>query len=143
MWRKTCPPSQDQARSCGKESFPVKSVFASQIQRFRGPETVCSRDNSPSSHCRNRGQDFFHEPIWPFLCFLYNEKQLISRIAFILYRQHQQAAVVAQNPGLANPEISKVIGDHWRNSPEDVKAHWKLLAEVRRSNIIQHCTEPF
>ncbi|KAL9592730.1 MAG: hypothetical protein Q9179_006429, partial [Wetmoreana sp. 5 TL-2023] len=29
------------------------------------------------------------------------------RNAFILYRQHHQAHVVAQNPGLANPEISK------------------------------------
>ncbi|KAL8697079.1 MAG: hypothetical protein Q9224_002479 [Gallowayella concinna] len=50
--------------------------------------------------------------------------------AFILYRQHHQARVVAQNPGLANPEISKVIGDHWRQSPPDVKQHWKNLAEV-------------
>ncbi|MCJ1428682.1 hypothetical protein MMC29_006593, partial [Sticta canariensis] len=51
------------------------------------------------------------------------------RNAFILYRQHHQAAVVAQNPGLANPEISKVIGDQWRQSPEEVKGHWKILAE--------------
>lgn len=52
-------------------------------------------------------------------------------LAFILYRQHHQAAVVAQNPGLANPEISKVIGDHWRASPSETKGHWKVLAEVR------------
>ena len=50
--------------------------------------------------------------------------------AFILYRQHHQASVVAQNPGVANPEISKVIGDHWRASTAEVKEHWKLLAEV-------------
>ena len=50
--------------------------------------------------------------------------------AFILYRQHYQASVVASNPGLANPQISKVIGDHWRNAPDDVKNHWRLLAEV-------------
>lgn len=56
-----------------------------------------------------------------------------DRAAFILYRQHHQAHVVAQNPGLANPEISKVIGDHWRQSPPEVKAHWKNLAEVRFS----------
>lgn len=52
-------------------------------------------------------------------------------LAFILYRQHHQASVVAQNPGLANPEISKVIGDHWRAAAPQVKEHWKLLAEVR------------
>ncbi|KAI4127212.1 MAG: hypothetical protein LQ338_003331 [Usnochroma carphineum] len=54
------------------------------------------------------------------------------RNAFILYRQHHQAHVVAQNPGLANPEISKVIGDHWRQSPPEVKAHWKNLAEEEK-----------
>ena len=54
--------------------------------------------------------------------------------AFILYRQHHQANVVAQHPGLANPEISKIIGDHWRSSPLEVKNHWKILAEVSRHN---------
>ena len=51
--------------------------------------------------------------------------------AFILYRQHHQQVVVAQNPGLANPEISKIIGDHWRKSSVETKEHWKLLADVR------------
>ena len=50
--------------------------------------------------------------------------------AFILYRQHYQASVVSQNPGLANPQISKVIGDHWQAEPEEVKNHWRVLAEV-------------
>lgn len=70
-----------------------------------------------------------------FLCVIavpHLTPQLIHmRAAFILYRQHHQATVVAQNPGLANPEISKVIGDHWRASSAEVKNHWKLLAEVR------------
>ncbi len=51
-------------------------------------------------------------------------------IAFILYRQHYQAQVVAQNPGLANPEISKIIGEQWRDQPVEVKNEWKRLAEV-------------
>ena len=50
--------------------------------------------------------------------------------AFILYRQHYQASVVAQNPGLPNPEISKIIGEHWRTLPEHTKREWKALAEV-------------
>ncbi|KAF6230342.1 hypothetical protein HO133_004682 [Letharia lupina] len=54
------------------------------------------------------------------------------RNAFILYRQHHQQAVVAQNPGLANPEISKIIGDHWRNSSTENRDHWKLLAEEEK-----------
>lgn len=71
----------------------------------------------------------------PVHCHSFGNSEVLTtlHIAFILYRQHNQAAVVQQNPGLANPEISKIIGDHWRNlSPED-KNHWKLLAEVRRS----------
>jgi len=54
--------------------------------------------------------------------------------AFILYRQHYQAAVVAQNPGLANPEISKIIGEQWRALPNETKSEWKALAEVNQHN---------
>jgi hypothetical protein len=53
--------------------------------------------------------------------------------AFILYRQHYQAMVVAHNPGLANPEISKIIGEQWRSLSEDDKSKWKALAEVRHA----------
>ncbi|KAL5001935.1 hypothetical protein BDV10DRAFT_191911 [Aspergillus recurvatus] len=52
------------------------------------------------------------------------------RNAFILYRQHYQGAVVAQNPGLANPDISKIIGEQWRKLPQATKDEWKALAEV-------------
>ncbi|KAF2717786.1 hypothetical protein K431DRAFT_349253 [Polychaeton citri CBS 116435] len=54
------------------------------------------------------------------------------RNAFILYRQHHQASVVAKNPGLANPEISKIIGEQWRNQPAEVKNEWKALAEEEK-----------
>ncbi|KAK4122852.1 hypothetical protein N657DRAFT_539986, partial [Parathielavia appendiculata] len=54
------------------------------------------------------------------------------RNAFILYRQHHQAHVVQQNPGLANPEISKIIGEQWRLEPEERKSQWKLLAEEEK-----------
>ncbi|QIW97742.1 hypothetical protein AMS68_003260 [Peltaster fructicola] len=54
------------------------------------------------------------------------------RNAFILYRQHHQAKVIAEHPGLANPEISKIIGEQWRNQPADVKNEWKRLAEEEK-----------
>lgn len=38
--------------------------------------------------------------------------------------------VVAHNPGLANPEISKIIGEKWRALSEDDKNKWRSLAEV-------------
>lgn len=50
--------------------------------------------------------------------------------AFILYRQHYQAAVVAQNPGVPNPDISKIIGEQWRGLSEEVKDGWRALADV-------------
>ncbi|GAB7362534.1 hypothetical protein MBLNU230_g2852t2 [Neophaeotheca triangularis] len=54
------------------------------------------------------------------------------RNAFILYRQHHQASVVAQYPSLANPEISKIIGEQWRNQSAEVKNEWKALAEEEK-----------
>jgi len=50
--------------------------------------------------------------------------------AFILYRQRHQAEILAQHPGLPNPEISKIAGERWKSEPESVKNEWKLLAEV-------------
>jgi RuvB-like protein 1 (pontin 52)/HMG box factor len=55
-----------------------------------------------------------------------------QQVAFMLYRQHFQAAVVARHPGLANPEISKIIGRQWREEDQDVKDTWDALAEVRQ-----------
>ncbi|KAH8677550.1 hypothetical protein BX600DRAFT_131073 [Xylariales sp. PMI_506] len=54
------------------------------------------------------------------------------RNAFILYRQHWQASVAAQNPGLANPDISKLIGEQWREQPDEVKDVWKELADQEK-----------
>ncbi|KAL0470204.1 hypothetical protein QR685DRAFT_587114 [Neurospora intermedia] len=54
------------------------------------------------------------------------------RNAFILYRQHHQARVVADHPGLANPEISKIIGEKWRAESDMHKEEWKQLAEEEK-----------
>jgi hypothetical protein len=56
-------------------------------------------------------------------------------IAFILYRQHHQHAIVARNPRLANPEISKIIGEQWKAEGDGIKKVWQDLAEVC---IVQH-----
>lgn len=55
-------------------------------------------------------------------------------VAFILYRQHYQAQVVSQHPGLANPEISKIIGEQWREQAPEIKNDWKRLAEVSHAH---------
>ncbi|KAK9450989.1 uncharacterized protein V1518DRAFT_412254 [Limtongia smithiae] len=53
------------------------------------------------------------------------------RNAFILYRQHHHASVVAEHPGKSNPEISKIIGEQWRHLSPDEKAVWQKLGDVR------------
>ncbi|KAI9824550.1 MAG: hypothetical protein M1832_001639 [Thelocarpon impressellum] len=50
----------------------------------------------------------------------------------MLYRQHFQASVVARHPGLANPEISKIIGRQWRGETQAVKDEWDGLAEKEK-----------
>lgn len=50
------------------------------------------------------------------------------RNAFILYRQHHQQAIIARNPGLNNPEISKIIGEQWKAEGEEQKKVWQDLA---------------
>jgi HMG (high mobility group) box len=78
--------------------------------------------------------------LYPFAFLYYEPKELLTEtrkliffVAFILYRQHFQAQVVAQHPGLANPEISKIIGEQWREQTPEVKSDWKRLAEVQNS----------
>lgn len=58
--------------------------------------------------------------------------------AFILYRQHQHAGVVAQHPKLPNPDISKIIGEQWRQLSLDDKNEWKALAEVSIKEIFHN-----
>ncbi|KAK7613967.1 hypothetical protein JOL62DRAFT_630824 [Phyllosticta paracitricarpa] len=37
-----------------------------------------------------------------------------------------------ENPGLANPEISKIIGEQWRSEPESIREEWKRLADEEK-----------
>ncbi|KAK5949961.1 slightly ste11-like protein [Knufia fluminis] len=63
------------------------------------------------------------------------------RNAFILYRQHQHAPVVAQHPGLPNPDISKIIGAQWKQLSEKDKNEWKALAEQEKARHAQQFPE--
>ncbi len=67
--------------------------------------------------------------------------------AFILFRQHQQASIMAQNPGIPNPEVSKIIGEQWRRLSVEAKEEWNLLAEVsKKANVGSYkalCSNPF
>ncbi|OAG05303.1 uncharacterized protein CC84DRAFT_1094566 [Paraphaeosphaeria sporulosa] len=54
------------------------------------------------------------------------------RNAFILYRQHHQHAIAAANPGLPNPDISKIIGEQWKAESDAVKKVWQDLAQEEK-----------
>jgi len=54
----------------------------------------------------------------------------LTMTAFILYRQHHNTAIVKQNLGVNNPDISKIIGHLWKNESEEEKSRWKAFAEV-------------
>jgi hypothetical protein len=58
-------------------------------------------------------------------------------VAFILYRQHHQQAIIARNPGLNNPDISKIIGEQWKAEGEESKKVWQDLA------LVSHLTTPY
>jgi len=61
-------------------------------------------------------------------------------VAFILYRQHHQQAITARNPGLNNPDISKIIGEQWKAEGEEQKKVWQDLAQVSGPwHLTLHC----
>ncbi|KAK9711020.1 hypothetical protein K7432_008088 [Basidiobolus ranarum] len=51
---------------------------------------------------------------------------------FLLFRKDVQASVFAQNPGISNSEVSKVIGQMWKDAPFDVKERYQLSAEDKK-----------
>lgn len=61
----------------------------------------------------------------------------INMEAFILYRSRMHSQVAHENPGLSNPQISRVLGERWAKEPPDVKAQWKTLAVEESKRHIQ------
>ncbi|EFR03875.1 HMG-box transcription factor [Nannizzia gypsea CBS 118893] len=59
------------------------------------------------------------------------------RNAFILFRQHLQSSVVAENPGLPNPDISKIIGKIWKGLPLKDQEPWKKHADEEKARHLQ------
>ncbi|ORX93368.1 sequence-specific DNA-binding high mobility group box protein mat-Mc, partial [Basidiobolus meristosporus CBS 931.73] len=51
---------------------------------------------------------------------------------FLLFRKDVQASIFAQNPGISNSEVSKVIGQMWKDAPFDVKERYQLSAEDKK-----------
>ncbi|KAK5175076.1 slightly ste11-like protein [Saxophila tyrrhenica] len=111
-----------------EESPPFKSTRKRSAGFVEQEDKALSSAEVSPSHSRvNSGEQPTH------VCICQPEPKVPRpRNAFILYRQHYQANVVAQNPGLANPEISKIIGERWQGLPPDEKGKWKALAEEEK-----------
>ncbi|KAI4133754.1 MAG: hypothetical protein LQ341_006139 [Variospora aurantia] len=59
--------------------------------------------------------------------------------AFILYRQHHHAKVVAEYPHLHNNQISIILGQQWQHEKDDVKAQFKAMAEeIKKKHLSAH-----
>ncbi|KAL9603132.1 MAG: hypothetical protein Q9219_001335 [cf. Caloplaca sp. 3 TL-2023] len=121
------PPTAQRASSSQPSDVSMEEDLPPQ-HRYRSSTTLSNHGNNPS---QSNELTKWTAPSSICLC-QPDPKVPRPRNAFILYRQHHQAHVVAQFPGLANPDISKVIGDHWRQSPPEVKAHWKNLADEEK-----------
>jgi hypothetical protein len=61
--------------------------------------------------------------------------------AFILYRQHHQQSIIRRNPGLNNPDISKIIGEQWKAEGDREKKVWQDLAQVSEPSGTPYCFE--
>lgn len=47
----------------------------------------------------------------------------------MLYRKHHHVAIAKENPGLDNPQLSKLIAKIWNAETDEEKSKWKLRAE--------------
>ncbi|KAL2835191.1 HMG box protein [Aspergillus cavernicola] len=107
---------------------------------YRERSSVSERSSS-SSPVKSTGPPGHRESATQFCLCQPDPKIPRPRNAFILYRQHYQGSVVAQNPGLANPDISKIIGEQWRKLPQETKDEWKALAEEEKARHQQQYPE--
>ncbi|EPE03784.1 hmg box transcriptional [Ophiostoma piceae UAMH 11346] len=111
--RKRSFPFDSDTRSSDGDDEPLTSA------RFGPVPTPSSADTPPSDS----------------ICFCVKAPKVPRpRNAFILYRQHYQSQVVADNPGLANPDISKIIGQMWKGQDEKGREYWKGLAEQEKQH---------
>ncbi|KAL4803630.1 hypothetical protein BDV18DRAFT_162649 [Aspergillus unguis] len=113
----------------------VPSLEASKHPTIISSKTIPMRDRSSTSERSSSGSPVKSaaptpsEPVTQFCLCQPDPKIPRPRNAFILFRQALQGQVGAQHPGLANPDISKIIGEKWRQLDQVEKDKWKAMAE--------------
>ncbi|KAF4512292.1 hypothetical protein G6O67_001453 [Ophiocordyceps sinensis] len=114
------PPANNNTASFRKRASTIGAVDAA-----RGMFESPPRNSAPGSHLQDGSRDI--------ICLCTPAPKIPRpRNAFILYRQHHQAQVTADNPKLSNPDISKIIGEKWKNEGDEIKKNWKKLAEEEK-----------
>ncbi|KAJ5124711.1 High mobility group superfamily [Penicillium bovifimosum] len=58
---------------------------------------------------------------------------------FILYRQANHHIVKESNPGVSNNEISRILGNRWKNERPEVRERYTRLADqLKREHAVKH-----
>ncbi|KAI0384906.1 hypothetical protein F5Y04DRAFT_269315 [Hypomontagnella monticulosa] len=122
------PDDDNPSLSSTSSKTPRKRAYSIDVEEANQPRIQDLRLYTPSTAGSN-----INEAPRELICLCTKAPKVPRpRNAFILYRQHYQGQVAARHPGLANPEISKLIGEQWREQPEEVKNNWKRLAEEEK-----------
>ncbi|OAK98100.1 hypothetical protein IQ06DRAFT_279168 [Phaeosphaeriaceae sp. SRC1lsM3a] len=117
-------PAADSPRSTKKRSTHLEETINGDESETTSPTEM----RSPHS-AMSKGSG---EPS-PHVCLCQPEPKIPRpRNAFILYRQHHQQAIITRNPGLNNPDISKIIGEQWKAESEESKKVWQDLAQEEK-----------
>ncbi|KAK9464563.1 hypothetical protein V1512DRAFT_281886 [Lipomyces arxii] len=94
--------------------------------------------DSKQQRQQNQQDQQNQQQVVPNICFCPQVARVPRpRNAFILYRQHHHATVVAEHPGKTNPEISKIIGEQWRQLSAEEKAVWQRLGDEEKKSHLQ------
>ncbi|CAG8474964.1 7712_t:CDS:1 [Funneliformis mosseae] len=57
--------------------------------------------------------------------------------AFILYRKAKQPTIVKERGQISNNEISKILATLWKNEPEEIRLHWRKIADRKKMEHMQ------
>ncbi|KAL6711354.1 slightly ste11-like protein [Coniothyrium glycines] len=104
------------------------STLMETTNSFEVDEASPADERAPPSAASTASSDFAGH-----VCLCQPEPKIPRpRNAFILYRQHHQTAIIARNPSLNNPDISKIIGEQWKAESEEQKKIWQDLAQEEK-----------
>ncbi|KAF2131075.1 hypothetical protein P153DRAFT_313377 [Dothidotthia symphoricarpi CBS 119687] len=117
------PPAVSSPRATRKRLVPLEEVKAEDFVDNGSMEDRCP----PSATSTGSGE------LCGSVCLCQPEPKIPRpRNAFILYRQHEQQHIIASNPGLNNPDISKIIGEKWNRESDETKKMWQDLAQEEK-----------